>query len=82
MPKTQMYVICDNAYLGKSRHWIARVTKKLLVTEPIAGGGGALRFYRPSLESLTDGMSLVPYPKSSRSSAVSYTLKIVKDKED
>ena len=80
MTRIKMYVVCDNAYLGKSLHRIARVTKQQLVTEPT--DGGVLRFYRPSLESLTDGMPLVRFPKSSRSPAVSYTLKIVKGKED
>ena len=77
MPKTQMYVLCDNAYLGKSLHRIVRVTKQLLVTEPT--DGGALRFYRPRLESLKDGMPLVRFPKSTRSKAVDYTLKLVRE---
>lgn len=74
MAKT-MYVECDNAYLGYSIYRIVRGTKRLLVSEPI--DGGALRFYRPP--ELTDGMALVRYPKSSRSSAVSYTLKLKED---
>ena len=79
MSKIQMFVVYDNAYIGKSLHRIARMTKQLLVSEPINEGGATLRFYRPRLEALTDGMELVPYPKSSRSVAVKYTLKIVRE---
>lgn len=81
MPKDKMFVVEDNAYIGKALHRIARVTKQLLVSEPINDTGVTLRFYRPRLGALTDGMELVPYPKSSRSVAVKYTLKIVREED-
>lgn len=77
MEKNQIYVLCDNAYLGKSMHRIVRITKRLMVTEPT--DGGPLRFYRPPVERLKTGLKLDPFPKSSRSVAVTYTLKLVKE---
>lgn len=73
--KTKMFVVAISPYFGRREYRIAKLTKRQLVTEPLNETGAQMRFYRPAVEGLKDGMPLTLFPKR-RYDANEYFLKL------
>ena len=77
--KTELFVVSISPYFGKRIYRVAKLTKRQLVTEPLNETGARMRFYRPSVDDMKDGMPLTQFPRRGYDSSTH--LLMIKHKE-